>query len=179
VFSGSLSWLFSRYDGGVPFSALLRQARELGYSEPDPRADLSGSDVARKLLILARSAGFDLEPDDVEVENLVPESLRGLSSQEFLGRAGELDAGLAARHSRAAGEGCVLRYLARLGRDGTARVGLHAVQAGHPASALSGTDNQFAITTTRYCAQPLVIQGPGAGANVTAQALLGDILALD
>lgn len=178
VFSGSLSWLFSRYDGRAPFSELLRKARELGYSEPDPRADLSGNDVARKLLILARSAGFDLEPEDVEVENLVPEALRGLSPEAFLQRAGELDHRLAERHAAAASNGRVLRYLARLERDGTASVGLHAVSIDHPAHGLKGTDNQFAISTTRYHAQPLVIQGPGAGAEVTAQALLGDILAL-
>jgi len=178
VFSGSLSWLFSRYDGRVAFSELLCQARELGYSEPDPRADLSGQDVARKLLILARSAGFELEPGDVEVENLVPEALRALPLDAFLERAGELDAELAARHAAAAAEGRALRYLARLDSDGTARVGLQAVSPEHPAHALRGTDNQFALTTSRYHTQPLVIQGPGAGAEVTAQALLGDILAL-
>jgi aspartokinase/homoserine dehydrogenase 1 len=178
VFSGSLSWLFSRYDGRAPFSELLRKARELGYSEPDPRADLSGQDVARKLLILARSAGFELEPGDVEVENLVPPVLRELSPEAFLERADELDADLAARHAAAVADGRVLRYLARLDRDGTARVGLHAVDGDHPACGLRGTDNLFALTTTRYHARPLVIQGPGAGADVTAQALLGDILAL-
>jgi homoserine dehydrogenase len=178
VFSGSLSWLFSRYDGRAPFSELLRHARELGYSEPDPRADLSGQDVARKLLILARNAGFELEPGDVEVENLVPPALRELSPEAFLERADELDADLAARHAAAVADGRVLRYLARLDRDGTARVGLHAVDGDHPACGLRGTDNLFALTTTRYHARPLVIQGPGAGAEVTAQALLGDILAL-
>ncbi len=178
VFSGSLSWLFSRYDGRAPFSALLRQARELGYSEPDPRADLSGQDVARKLLILARSAGFALQPGDVAVENLVPEALRALPLDMFLARADTLDADLATRHAAAAARGCALRYLARLERDGTARIGLEAVPFEHPAFALRGTDNQFALTTARYCTRPLVIQGPGAGAEVTAQALLGDILGL-
>jgi aspartokinase/homoserine dehydrogenase 1 len=178
VFSGSLSWLFSRYDGRVPFSELLRKARELGYSEPDPRADLSGQDVARKLLILARSAGFALEPGDIEVQNLVPEALRGVSLQAFLERAHELDEDLAARHAEAAARDHALRFLARLDSDGAARVGLQAVPREHPACALRGTGNQFAFTTTRYHAQPLVIQGPGAGADVTAQALLGDILAL-
>jgi aspartokinase/homoserine dehydrogenase 1 len=176
VFSGSLSWLFSQYDGSVPFSTLLRRARELGYSEPDPRADLSGQDVARKLLILARSAGFALGSDEVEVENLVPAALREVDIDTFLQRAGELDAPLAARHAEAAARGGVLRYLARLDQRGHARVGLCVVPPQHPAARLTGTDNQFALTTTRYRAQPLVIQGPGAGAEVTAQALLGDIL---
>ncbi|MDA3914566.1 homoserine dehydrogenase [Oleiagrimonas sp.] len=176
VFSGSLSWLFSEYDGRVPFSVLLCRARELGYSEPDPRDDLSGQDVARKLLILARSAGFALESGDVEVENLVPEALRSLPLEVFLERVHELDESLAARHAEALAQGGMLRYLAQLDRHGRARVGLRIVQPGHPAAPLSGTDNQFALTTSRYNVQPLVIQGPGAGAEVTAQALLGDIL---
>jgi aspartokinase/homoserine dehydrogenase 1 len=178
VFSGSLSWLFSQYDGSVPFSSLLRGARDLGYSEPDPRADLSGQDVARKLLILARSAGFELEAGEVSVENLVPEALRSLSLDEFLQRAEELDAPLAARHAEAADQGNALCYLAQLDRHGRAHVGLRTVSPDHPAARLSGTDNLFALTSTRYHAQPLVIQGPGAGAGVTAQALLGDILSL-
>lgn len=178
VFSGSLGWLFSTYDGSEPFSHLLRRARELGYSEPDPRTDLSGQDVARKLLILARSAGFHLDSDEVAVENLVPEPLRELEPEAFLAAAHVLDGPLATRHAEARSRGGVLRYLARLDRQGQARVGLAEVAAGHPAAGLHGTDNQFALTTTRYHAQPLVIQGPGAGAEVTAQALLGDILAL-
>lgn len=178
VFSGSLGWLFSHFDGTEPFSRLLRRARELGYSEPDPRMDLSGQDVARKLLILARSAGFHLDSGDVVVENLVPEALRGLEPAAFLAAADALDAPLAARHAEARSRGQVLRYLARLDRHGKAQVGLAAVGAEHPAANLRGTDNQFALTTTRYATQPLVIQGPGAGAEVTAQALLGDILDL-
>lgn len=178
VFSGSLSYLFNSYDGSRPFSALLREARELGYTEPDPRADLSGDDVARKLLILARSAGFALGVDEVQVEGLVPEPLRALDTGTFLARLPELDAPLAARHAEARSRGCVLRFLARLNQRGHARVGLVEVPPTHPAARLYGTDNQFALTTTRYHTQPLVIQGPGAGPEVTAQALLGDVLAL-
>ena len=178
VFSGSLSYLFNQYDGSQPFSALLRDARKLGYTEPDPRADLSGEDVARKLLILARNAGFALGSEEVIVESLVPESLRELDTEQFLARLEELDAPLAARHAEAQSRGNVLRYLARLNQRGRARVGLVEVPTSHPAARLNGTDNQFALTTTRYNTTPLVIQGPGAGPEVTAQALLGDVLAL-
>lgn len=178
VFSGSLGWLFSTFDGSEPFSRLLRRARELGYSEPDPRMDLSGQDVARKLLILARSAGFRLGSDDVTVENLVPAALHDLEPEAFMAAAEALDAPLAERLAGARSRGRVLRYLARLDKHGQAHVGLAEVDADHPAATLRGTDNQFALTTTRYHTRPLVIQGPGAGAEVTAQALLGDILAV-
>lgn len=179
VFSGSLSYLFNQYDGTRPFSALLREARQHGYTEPDPRADLSGEDVARKLLILARNAGFALGKDEVVVESLVPESLRDISTEAFLGRLEELDEPLAALHEAARERGQVLRFLARINQRGRARVGLTEVPLTHPAARLYGTDNQFALTTTRYHTQPLVIQGPGAGPEVTAQALLGDILSLN
>jgi aspartokinase/homoserine dehydrogenase 1 len=108
----------------------------------------------------------------------VPEALRGLGTEAFLARLAELDAPLAARYAAAKSRGCVLRFLARLNQRGHARVGLVEVPLTHPAARLYGTDNQFALTTTRYHAQPLVIQGPGAGPEVTAQALLGDVLAL-
>jgi aspartokinase/homoserine dehydrogenase 1 len=178
VFSGSLSWLFNHFDGSRPFSALLREARAFGYTEPDPRVDLGGADVARKLLILARSAGHAIDAEQVEVESLVPPSLRGIDVAAFLERADELDAALEARRARAARAGRVLRFLARLDEHGQARVGLAEVAPIHPAARLAGTDNLYALTTMRYCAQPLVIQGPGAGPEVTAQALLGDVLGL-
>jgi homoserine dehydrogenase len=178
VFSGSLSWLFNQYDGSQPFSTLLLEARRLGYTEPDPRSDLSGDDVARKLLIIARHAGFALRVDEVQVESLVPEPLRALSAEQFMERLTELDAPMAARHAEAASKGNVLRFLARLNQRGKARVGIAEVPVTHPAARLYGTDNQFALTTLRYNTQPLVIQGPGAGPEVTAQALLGDVLAL-
>lgn len=178
VFSGSLSWLFNQYDGSQPFSSLLLEARRQGYTEPDPRSDLSGDDVARKLLIIARNAGFALGVDEVQVESLVPESLRDIPAEEFIARLTELDAPLAARHAEARSRDCVLRFLARLNQRGKARVGLAEVPVTHSAARLYGTDNQFALTTTRYNTQPLVIQGPGAGPEVTAQALLGDVLSL-
>ena len=178
VFSGSFSYLFNHYDGRCPFSTLLREACALGYTEPDPRADLSGEDVARKLLILARAAGFPLQRSDIEVENLVPEALRDVPQDEFLDRLDELDAPVAARHAAAVSHDCVLRYLARFDADGRARVGLAEVPAPHPAAHLQGADNLFAFTTQRYAQRPLVIQGAGAGPEVTAQALLGDILDL-
>jgi aspartokinase/homoserine dehydrogenase 1 len=164
---------------GIPsFSERLREAHGLGLTEPDPRIDLSGADVARKLLILARNAGFALESNAVEVENLVPEVLRDGDAQSFLRRATELDAPLAARVAETEARGGVLRHLASFERDGRARVGLCIVPRDHPTARLAGTDNRFALTTTRYAPQPLVIQGPGAGVEVTAQALLGDLLAL-
>ncbi len=178
VFSGSLSWLFNRFDGRRPFSTLLREAHAAGYTEPDPRIDLGGADVARKLLILARAAGYALDEQDVGVETLVPHALRALDGGEFMRRADELDAPLEARRAQAESEGCVLRYIARIGRRGNARVGLRAVAPSHPAARLTGTDNLFVMNTLRYRSQPLVIQGPGAGREVTAQALLGDLLAL-
>ena len=178
VFSGSLSYLFNGYDGSRPFSTLLREARERGYTEPDPRADLSGEDVARKLLIIARNAGFALGWDEVQVESLVPGPLRAIDTEQFLARLEELDEPLATLHAEAEARGNVLRFLARLNQRGHARVGLVEVAADHPAARLYGTDNQFALTTIRYHSQPLVIQGPGAGPEVTAQALLGDVLAL-
>jgi homoserine dehydrogenase len=178
VFSGSLSWLFNHYDGRRPFSALLREARAWGYTEPDPRLDLCGVDAVRKLVILARAAGRSIDCDDVAAEDLVPASLRGVDVQTFLARAEELDATIEHRRVAAARDGCVLRHLAVLDEAGGARVGLVAVHADHPAARLSGTDNLFALTTQRYRARPLVIQGPGAGAEVTAQALLGDLLSL-
>ncbi|MBX3700978.1 MAG: homoserine dehydrogenase [Dokdonella sp.] len=178
VFSGSLSWLFNNFDGSRPFSALLHEARQRGYTEPDPRLDLGGADVARKLLILARAAGHAIDAHEVHVESLVPGGLREVTVEAFLARASELDAPLEQRRAQAAREGRLLRLLARLDSQGRASVGLVAVEPTHPAARLAGNDNLFALTTVRYHDQPLVIQGPGAGAEVTAQALLGDVLAL-
>jgi homoserine dehydrogenase len=165
VLSGSLAWLLSRHDGRRPFEELVDEARALGYTEPDPGQDLSGEDVRRKLLILARAAGFALSPEDVAVRPL---------------DAGTLDAA----HALASGGGGtgVLRYVARLEcRDGgnvSARVGLEVLPVADPLAAGTGTDNRVAIHSDRYPLQPLLIQGPGAGADVTAAALLDDALGI-
>ncbi|MEO8669861.1 MAG: homoserine dehydrogenase [Tahibacter sp.] len=176
VFSGSLSFLFNRYDGTRAFSTLLDEARALGYTEPDPRADLSGADVARKLLILARTAGLALEESAVLVEGLVSPQLAALPTHEFFQRIAEVDEAIEHRYRAATREGKVLRYLAQLDDSGKASVGLRAVSPDHPAATLAGADNLFALTTTHYRERPLVIIGPGAGAAVTAQALLADAL---
>jgi aspartokinase/homoserine dehydrogenase 1 len=174
VFSGSLSFLFNAYDGRRPFSSLLTEARARGYTEPDPRTDLSGRDVARKLLIVARAAGQPLEERDIEVEDLVPASLRELPLEDFLSHLDELDAVLEQRRREAAARGQVLRYLARLQKGEGATVRLEALPPDHPCAQLSGADNLFAFTTRRY--DLLVVRGPGAGPEVTAQALLADVL---
>jgi len=176
IFSGTLAWLFNRYDGSQPFSQLVREAHELGYTEPDPRDDLSGTDVARKLVILAREAGSALRLEDVVVESLVPASLRDASRDDFMLRLGELDDAMAKRFADAAAKQCVLRYVAHLDRDGSARVGLVELPRDHAFANLRLTDNVVQFTTQRYCNNPLVVQGPGAGPEVTAAGVFADLL---
>jgi len=180
VLSGSLAWLFNRYDGMRPFSALVRQARDAGYTEPDPREDLSGEDVRRKLLILARASGYRLEADVVEVDSLVPPDLAALAKCDVDAALPALDTPLRERYAQAYRNGEKLRFIARLerGDDGEvrARVGLESLPPDHPLAGGAGTDNRVAIWSDRYREQPLVIQGPGAGAEVTAAALLDDVL---
>ncbi|HEY0970793.1 MAG TPA: hypothetical protein VGE02_07445, partial [Gemmatimonadales bacterium] len=175
--SGTLGYLFGELGRGTAFSAALRRAMEAGYTEPDPRADLSGVDVARKALILARIIGFRGDLADVRVESLVPEALRTVPLEEFLARAPELDDPWAERVRSAREEGRVLRYRARV-TPRSIDVGLVAVELADPLGALTGTDNQFSFTTERYHAQPLVITGPGAGAAVTAAGVFNDLLRL-
>lgn len=176
IFSGTLAWLFNRYDGSQPFCELVREAHALGYTEPDPRDDLSGADVARKLVILAREAGGELEIGDVFVESLVPESLRALDPAGFMERLPDIDVVMAERLSRARANGTVLRYVARLDRDGRASVGLVEMAADHAFAHLRLTDNIVQFTTRRYRDNPLVVQGPGAGPEVTAAGVFADLL---
>lgn len=178
VLSGTLAWLFNRYDGSAPFSELVAEARALGYTEPDPRDDLSGTDVARKLVILAREAGASLSLTDVDIESLVPEALRQVSRDEFLSRLHELDTPMQARLDAARATGRSLRYLAQLDADGGARVGLAMPEPGHASLYSRLTDNLIQFRTRRYADNPLVVQGPGAGAEVTAAGVFGDILAI-
>jgi homoserine dehydrogenase len=180
VLSGSLAWLFDRYDGMRPFSGFVREARDAGYTEPDPRLDLSGEDVRRKLLILARAAGLALEAHEVVVDSLVPDELAQAEDADADARLAALDAPLRERFKAAWRDAARLRFVGRFdaGHDAACRasVGLRALPAGHALCGGSGTDNRVAIFSDRYRKQPLVIQGPGAGAEVTAAALVDDVL---
>jgi len=178
ILSGTLAYLFNVYDGSEPFSAIVRKARDSGYTEPDPREDLSGMDVARKLTILARELGQSIEIGEFPVENLVPEALRDVGIDEFLDRLSDYDDEIHARYSAAREAGCELRYVAHLEADGTAKVGIEAVGAEHPFSNINLTDNVVQFETSRYSANPLVIQGPGAGPAVTAGGVFADLLRL-
>ena len=175
--SGTLGFLFGELGQGRRFSDALRDAMDAGYTEPDPRTDLSGIDVARKALILARVIGFRGDFADVAVESLVPSEFENVSRDEFVARIGELDDLWARRVHAAAEQGCVLRYRAHVTKKSIA-VGLARVPLGDSLATLSGTDNQFIFTTSRYHARPLVITGPGAGPAVTAAGVYNDVLAL-
>jgi aspartokinase/homoserine dehydrogenase 1 len=175
--SGTLGFLFGELHRGRRFSAALGDAIARGYTEPDPRIDLSGLDVARKALILARCIGFRGDLTDVAVDNLVPEPMRNVTRDEFVARAGELDDAFSARVEAARTEQRVLRYRARVTATSVA-VGIAEVSSADPLSALHGTDNQFSFVTERYSERPLVITGPGAGASVTASGIHNDLLKL-
>ncbi len=175
--SGTLGYLFGELSQGRAFSDSLRSAIDAGYTEPDPRTDLSGVDVARKALILGRAIGFRGELSDIEIESLVPPRLAGVPVGEFVARLDELDADWAARVNTARERGAVLRYRARVSRKAIT-VGLAPVASEHPLGRLAGTDNQFAFTTARYRNQPLVITGPGAGPAVTAAGVYNDLLGI-
>ena len=178
VLSGTLAWLLNKYDGSQPFSALVLEAKALGYTEPDPRDDLSGTDVARKLVILAREAGIEIGLSDITVESLVPDALRDVSKDEFLRRISELDAPMQSRLAAAHAEGGQLRYLAQLDASGRGDVGLRSPPPGHPSLHSRATDNLLQFHSHRYADNPLLVQGPGAGADVTAAGVFGDILSI-
>ncbi len=176
VLSGTLSYVFNSFKDGRTFSDIVKEARIQGYTEPDPRDDLNGLDVGRKLLILAREAGYPLEFRNVRVKSLIPETLlRAPSVGEFLKRLQTLDSFYAQARDTAAREGKVLRYIASF-VDGKARVSLQAVGRDHPCYSLSGSDIMIALTTVNCRDHPIVIKGPGAGADNTATGVLADII---
>ncbi len=178
ILSGTLSYLFNTFDGSVPFSALVRDAHKMAFTEPDPRDDLSGQDVARKLLILAREIGLRMELDEVKVDSLVPRPLRrGTFSPRFFDDLAKYDAEVAGRVEAAGRRGAVLRYVGVL-EHGRAQAGLKEFPRDHPVASAKGSDNVIAFTTKRYRRTPLVVQGPGAGADVTAMGVFSDILKL-
>jgi aspartokinase/homoserine dehydrogenase 1 len=177
LLSGTLGFVLSRVASGEPFSAAVRAAMKRGYTEPDPREDLSGMDVGRKALILARLLGYPGELRRGAVESLVPRWARAISRDEFLERLEELDAGWRRRAAAAAVAGQALRYVATV-TPARIAVGIRSVALTSPLAAITGSDNQIVFTTARYKSNPLVITGPGAGAEVTAAGVLNDILRL-
>ena len=178
IFSGTLAYLFNVFDGSRPFSDIVRDARASGYTEPDPRDDLSGMDVARKLTILARELGVPVEIGDFPVENLIPEDLRELDIDGFLEGLARYDDRMLEMYTKAREAGCSLRYVAALDEDGKLSVGLREVPADSALSHVQLTDNIVRFKSDRYAQNRLVVQGPGAGPEVTAGGVFGDLLEL-
>jgi bifunctional aspartokinase / homoserine dehydrogenase 1 len=177
IFSGTLAYLFNVWDGTASFSTIVGDAKAKGFTEPDPRDDLSGMDVARKLVILAREMGMRLEVADVALEGLIPPQLVDCPPEEFMERLGELDAPMLARLESARAADRVLRYVAALDAGtGRATVGLVELERTHPFANINLTDNIVQFVTSRYHQNPLVVQGPGAGPAVTAGGVFADLL---
>jgi aspartokinase/homoserine dehydrogenase 1 len=176
VLSGTLSFIFNNYDGSKPFSALVREAKAKGYTEPDPRDDLNAMDAARKALILARECGLSLEFAAVAIEPILPPAcFKAKDVDAFFAELEKVDAAFEQRRAAAAAEGKSLRYVAII-EEGAAKISLRAEGPGSPFLSLVDSDNIVVITTDRYSSLPMVIKGPGAGAQVTAGGVFADIV---
>jgi aspartokinase/homoserine dehydrogenase 1 len=175
VVSGTLNYIFNTMSEEIPFSKAIRMAKEEGYSEPDPRLDLSGTDVKRKLLILARESGYKLEEEEIEVTPFLPESLFEGSEEEFWEGAEKMDAEFEERRRQMEKQGLKWRYLASLDK-GKGKMGLVEVDASHPVWPLEASNNIILITTDRYLELPLIVKGYGAGAEVTAAGVFADVI---
>ena len=178
VLSGSLSYIFNHFDTGQQFSEVVKKAKELGYTEPDPRVDLKGIDVRRKLIILARETGLALEAKDVEIENILPEAcLQAKTVEDFFTALEEADDHFTKIVEEARSEGRALRFIASI-EGKNAKISLQEVDSNHPFYTLSGSDNMIVFTTERYKERPLVVRGPGAGAEVTAAGIFAEIITI-
>jgi len=176
VLSGTLSYIFNNFDGLSSFSDVVKTAKEKGYTEPDPREDLNGNDVGRKLLILARVAGYNVEMEDIDIQNLVPEDAREVESvDEFFNKLKKHDDHYNRLQKEASSDNKKLCYIARF-ENGKGVVKLEKIDDSHPFYNLSGSDNIVAFYTTYYDESPLIVKGPGAGAKVTAAGVISDIL---
>ena len=177
VLRGTLNYVFNVLSDKVTLSRAVQMARDAGYSEPDPRIDLCGKDVIRKLVILAREAGYEIETSDVEAVPFIPEELMKGTADDFMRQLPELDAEFEKRRSELAAQGKRWRYVAKLD-NGHASVGLQAVDARHPFYNLEGSNNIILLTTERYREYPMHIEGYGAGADVTAAGVFADIMSI-
>jgi aspartokinase/homoserine dehydrogenase 1 len=178
VFSGTLSYIFNNFNENVRFADIVKEAKEMGYTEPDPREDLSGMDVARKILILGREVGLILEPEDITIEKLLPENCEKAPTVEaFFDELVVSNDYFAKMMGNAKAENKVLRFIATL-ENGKINIGVKAVDHLHPFYTMDGADNIVSFTTKRYNTRPLVIKGPGAGADVTASGVFADIVSV-
>ena len=176
MLSGTLSYIFNNFDGSIPFSQLVSEAKKKGYTEPDPRDDLNAMDAARKVLILARECGLSIEFKNVSIEPILPPAcFKAKDIDAFFIELKKLDAGYEKRRADAAKDGKKLRYVAVI-EEGKAEVTLRAEKEPSPFLTLVDSDNIVVITTNRYSKLPMVIKGPGAGAQVTAGGVFADIL---
>jgi aspartokinase/homoserine dehydrogenase 1 len=175
VLSGTLNFVFNIYDGTTPFAAVVKRSQDEGYAEPDPRVDLCGTDVMRKILILAREAGFVLEMDDISSESFLPESCLAGDVPDFYRELVKNEAHFKSLYDEATKRDCKLKFVASL-QNGKASVGLQQIGKEHDLYHLYGKDNVVLFFTNRYVEQPLVIKGAGAGADVTASGIFADIM---
>ena len=181
VFSGTMSYIFNELRPGVPFSEVVSGAKRRGFTEPDPREDLSGMDVTRKVVTVARECGSTAELSDVDTESLVPPALRGadISVQTFMEQLSKFDGDIDARVREADAAGEVLRYVGSFDAEsGVCQAHLRRYPKSHPFANLTGTENIISFTTMRYANPPLIIRGPGAGPAVTAAGVFADIVTL-
>lgn len=176
VLSGTISYIFNSFNGSKKFSEIVKEAQQKGYTEPDPRDDLNGMDVARKILILARKSGLSLELEDIKIESLLaPACFKAASVEEFFEVLADQDSVMEARILDADKQGKVLRYIATL-EKGSASISLQPVGSDHLFYSLSGSDNIIVVSSVRYREKPLLIRGPGAGAEVTAAGVFADLI---
>lgn len=178
IVSGTLGYIFNELDKGKTFSSAVNAARELGFTEPDPRDDLSGMDIARKVVCLARELGLNTTLDDVKVHDLVPHKLKNVNVAEFLNKLPEYDDAMNAVVTKAIAKNEKISYIATIQKNGKISVDMQSFAQSHPFSQLQGTDNMLIFRTKRYNQQPLIIRGPGAGPEVTAAGVFADLLRL-